>query len=231
MKEITTTTKKLARLTGVFYLFIIAGGLYGSLLVRGAIVDAQAPMATLNNLLSMEFTYRLGFLSDLLMVLSDAMVSVLFYVLLKRVNHTVALFAMVFRLVQTAVLAANLTNLYAPLLIIGQLTDVNPEAAQAVALALQAFDYGYLISGVFFANNCLLMGYLIYHSQLIPRFIGVMIGLAAVGYLSNCLAYFILPGFIEASQLIMFVTAVLAELTLCIYLLVKGTRTAEPVQL
>ena len=96
--------------------------------------------------------------------------------------------------------------------------------ADRVQLSLELFDHGYLISGVFFSINCLLMGYLIYHSGLIPRWIGWLIGIASIGYMGSSLAHFMFPELIEVSEMIMFFTAVFAEVSLCVYLMVKGTR-------
>ena len=218
------SSQKLGRLTGLFYFMIILSGLTGSLVFRGSIVDMHDPLATLQAIRGSELLYRLGFLSDLIMVMCDVIVSVLFYVLLRKVHRTIALFAMAFRLIQSSVLGANLINLFTPLLLINRTSASEHVIADDILRSLELFDYGYLISGVFFAVNCLLMGYLIVHSTLIPKWIGVMIGLAAVGYMSNSLAYFVLPGFIEVSEMIMFLTAVLAEVALCFYLLIKGTK-------
>ena len=89
----------------------------------------------------------------------------------------------------------------------------------------QVFDYGYLISGVFFAINCLLMGYLLYKAEMFPTFLGVMMGIAGFGYLFNGMANFVAPSMIEISAMVMLFTAVIAELTFCVYLLIKGVRS------
>ncbi|NJO90197.1 MAG: DUF4386 domain-containing protein [Chloroflexia bacterium] len=226
--KITFSSKKLGRITGVFYLLIILSGLFGGMAVRGTIVVPNDPSTTLQNLISNESLFRIGFISDLIMVLSDVMVSVLFYYLLKQTNKVVAVFAAVFRLIQSAVLAGNLINLFSPILMIKghetmDQTQINQLGAN-VLQKLEVFEYGYLISGVFFAFNCLLMGYLLYKSELIPNLLGIMIAVASLGYLFNCLTSFLAPSLIEVSQLFMFFTAVIAELTLCIWLIIKGTK-------
>jgi len=116
--NIEFSSQKLGRLTGVFYFLIILCGLYGGMMVRGSIVVPANQSTTLQNLISNQVLFRIGFISDLIMVLSDVMVSVLFYFLLKQTNKIVAVFAAVFRLIQSAVLATNLTNLFSPLLLI-----------------------------------------------------------------------------------------------------------------
>jgi hypothetical protein len=69
---------------------------------------------------------------------------------------------------------------------------------------------------VFFGPYCLLIGYLIFRSTFLPRILGVLMALAGVGWLiflsplaNRLSAYFTVLGF-------------LAELSLCLWLIVKG---------
>lgn len=220
--------KKLARITGLFYFLIIFCGLYSGMIVRETIIDPTDSEATLQHLIENESLYRIGFLGDLMMVISDIMVSVLFYFLLKPVHHGIALLATVFRLIQSAILGANLINLFKPVLMIQNHESL--DAAQLTNLAtevmtqLQVFDNGYLVSGAFFSINCLFMGYLLYKAQMFPKLLGILIVIAGFGYLFNCTANFVAPSLIETSEMVMLFTAVIAELTLCLYLLIKGVK-------
>ncbi len=229
ISEMQLSARQLARLTGFFYFLIIFCGLYGGLVARGAIVDPADSGGTLQRLIELESLYRLGFMGDLIMVISDVVVSVLFYFLLKHVHVGLAALAAAFRLIQSAVLGANLINLFQPLLMIWGHAQM--DAAELASLEtdittqLLVFDYGYLISGMFFAVNCLLMGYLLFKSPLFPKILGILIAVASLGYAFNCLAHFVAPSLIEASQVFMFFTAVLAEVVLCAFLIIKGVRT------
>lgn len=229
--ELNLSTKTLARTTGFFYLLIIAGGLLSGMFVRGTLIDPINADITLNNILQNEFLFRLGFFGDLIMVLSDVIVSVLFYFLLVNVHKGLAIFAAVFRLLQSTVLGANLINLFKPILMIQgadkMSTELLAELSIDVMTQMQVFDYGYLISGVFFAINCLLMGVLLYKSADFPRLIGIMIFIAGLGYLFNCMASFLIPSLIEISAMVMLFTAVIAELTFCAYLLIVGVRNKK----
>ncbi len=223
--------RKLARTTGFFYLLIIVCGLMSGIFVREALIDPSDAKATLNNLIGNESLFRLGFLGDLIMVISDVIVSVLFYFLLKDVHRGLAIFAAVFRLMQSAILGANLINLFTPVLMIRGVEQLSAEQssvlAEEVLTQLQVFDHGYLISGVFFGINCLLMGILLFHSMDFPKFLGLMLFAAGLGYLFNSMANFVAPSLIGISEIAMFFTAVIAEVTFCLYLLVKGIRDSR----
>jgi hypothetical protein len=226
--ELNLSTRGLARTTGFFYLLIIAGGLMSGLFVRETLIDPNNAEITLQNIIQNEFLFRLGFLGDLIMVLSDVIVSVLFYFLLVNVHKGLAIFTTVFRLMQSSILGANLINLFKPVLMIqgadGMSADQLTALGMDVLTQMVVFEYGYLISGVFFAFNCLFMGVLLYRSPDFPKFLGIMIFVAGLAYLFNCLASFIMPSLVEISEMAMLFTAVIAELTFCTYLLIVGVR-------
>lgn len=221
------TSRNLARITGLFYLLIIICGLYSGIGVRNNLVDFEDGAATVNNILENTHLYRIGFLSDTIMVVCDIIVSLLFFLLLKSIDQNIAIFATAFRLVQSAILAANLTNLYSPLLLTQGYSKMDPGqaavATSSVIHYLQLFEYGYLISGVFFAINCLLMGYLIWRSSIIPNFWGTALTMAGFAYLANSITSFIAPENVAFTQMLVLVFAIFGELGLCLFLLVKGT--------
>lgn len=233
--KIEFSRKKLGRITGQVYLVIISAGLFGALAIRGNIFVPNDALTSLHNLLEQEFMFRIGFMSDLAMVIADIIISILFYYLLKDVNKFLAFSAMVFRLIQSSILGINLLNLFSPILLIANLDQSNPlemtRVSQELLFQMDLFDYGYLISGVFFAINCLIMGYLLYISVHFPKILGIMIAIASSGYMFNCIASFIAPQMIEISQIYMFFTAVIAEIALCIYLIVIGSKTSDLLEL
>ncbi len=229
------SSKKLARITGIFYFLIIFCGLFGSMVVRGNIINPTNQELTLQNLINNESMYRIGFMCDFIMVLSDVVISLLFYFLLKPINQSLALFATIFRLLQSSVLSANLINLFKPLLLIKENADMNTDEliklGSEVLVQLEIFEYGYLISGVFFSVNCFFMAILLHKSELFPSIFGIMLFAAAIGYLFNCLANFLIPSLVEISQIILLFTAIISELALCLYLIIKGTKKEEKLML
>ncbi|GGX73533.1 DUF4386 domain-containing protein [Saccharospirillum salsuginis] len=224
-----------ARLAGVLYLIIIVcagfaeGGVRASLIVPG---DAAL---TAEHILGSEFLYRLGFSLDLVAFLCDLGVSILFYVLLKPVNRTLALTAAMLRLLaHPAIASVNLINHYGALQI---LTNESLNAAfsaeqlQSIALLFTEFHTtGYLIAGAFFGMHCLLLGYLLVKSDLFPSLIGVFIGIAAVAYLLNSFGNFLMPEHRTFFDAIVVVPAVIAELSLGLWLLFKGVYNRRSVQ-
>jgi len=67
-----------ARVAGVLYLVIIVLGLFTELYVRSRLIVPDDPGATAAAILGAQGLFRLGFLTDSLVFLSDAAVAVLF---------------------------------------------------------------------------------------------------------------------------------------------------------
>lgn len=59
-----------ARIAGVLYLIIIAGGLFAEVLVRQRLVVFADPAATAANILSHEMLYRFGLTAHVIVLLS-----------------------------------------------------------------------------------------------------------------------------------------------------------------
>lgn len=224
-----TEIRKIARMAGVLYLIIIISGLFSEMFVRSGIIVHNDFQATANNILEKESLFRVGFISDLIMVMSDVGVALLFYILLKPVNRGLSMLAAFFRLAQATVIGINLLNFFMPLLILG-----NGEHSQSFSieqlnslssLFLEAHTYGYLISGVFFGFSCIILGFLIFRSPNFPKWLGVLVVSAGASYLIDSSTNFLAPGFATYSEYLVVSIAVVSELSLCLFLLIKGVRT------
>ncbi len=216
------------RIAGLLYLIIIVCGIFGEVFVRGSLVVEDDAAATAGNILSNQGLFRVGFIADAVMLLSDVAIAVLFYVLLKPVNQALAMMAAAFRLTQAAVLGINLLNYYAVLLVLDGTASVAvfpPEQSQALAsLFLDLHRYGYDLGLLFFGCSCAILGILVAKS---PRFPGVLgYGLVAAGvvYLTGSFIRFVLPQFVAAFAPVYGVSLV-AELSFCLWLLIRGVRT------
>ena len=176
--------------------------------------------------------FRAGLSGFIIVILSDVLVSLGLYVFLSPVNRTLALLTAWFRLIYVAIFAVALNSLFDVLHLVSGIELANKlevEKIQLVILQLtHKFDYGWLIGLVFFGIHLALVGTLILRSNYIPRFLGILIILAAFGYLSDSFAHFLMPNYVAYKDifiLIVLVPATIGELSLCLWLLIKGTKT------
>jgi hypothetical protein len=209
------TPQTYARIGGLLYLLIIAAGIFGELVVRGTLIIPGNPAATAKQILAHETLWRLGVAGDLLMHICDVPLMFIFYCLLKPADKNIALLALLFNLVQTSVLVANKLHLIHALLLVKN----SPESAYA---AIQLHEYGFGTGLLFFGCACLLYGNLIYRSGYLPRFLGVLMPIAGLCYLVSSFTQLISPATAHRLGATLLLPCFIAELSLCLWLLIKG---------
>lgn len=224
-----TTPKKLARYTGLLYLIIIVCAGFSQGAVREMLIVPGDAAATSQNILDNSYLFNLGLMTDLIAFLCDAGVSILLYYLLKPVNKGLALTAASFRLIaHPAIGSLNLLNHVAALKVLqspGFIDSFSTAQLQEFSLFfMELHNMGYLIAGAFFGIHCLLLGYLLYQSELFPKVIGVLLAAAAFGYLIESFGFIFFPELKSTFALIVGISAGIGEVSLALWLLIKGVR-------
>jgi hypothetical protein len=220
-----------ARTGGILYLVIIAAGIFGEIFVRGKLVVNGNAAATAVNIAAHETLWRTGIATDLLMHICDIPLMLIIYVLLRPVNKNIALLALLFNIVQTAVLAANKLNLLSALFATSNapyLKAIDPAQLQAMAyMSIKLHGYGFSVGLIFFGCACLAYGYLICRSGYFPKILGVLLQIAGAAYLLNSFSLIIAPPVNDALVPYILLPPFIAELSLCLWLLFKGVSPVK----
>ena len=228
---VVTSPQVYARIGGVLYLIIIVAGVFGELLVRNTLVVSGDATATANNIMASQLLWRIGIAGDLVMHVCDVPLMLVFYVLLRPVNNNLALLAVLFNLVQTAVMVAYKLNLMMPLFLLGNadyLQAFEPQQLHALSyLSIKADGYGFGIGLIFFGFECLVLGYLIFKSGYLPRILGVLMQIAGLSYLTNSFALLLAPTLATMLFPGILVPAFIAEASFCLWLIVKGVNVPK----
>jgi hypothetical protein len=223
--------KKLARVAGFLYLIMIIAGGFAEAFVREGLTVYSDAVATAQNILASEQMYRLGFVADLVTLISGTVLSLIFYILFKPVNKNLSLLALIFSIVAGAVMAINLLNQLAPLLLLhntNYLKAFKIEQLQTLSLFfLNLQEQGYGISLLLFAFYFPIIGYLIYMSNFLPRVLGIIYAMAGFGYLINSLAMFLSPHLLAYIFPYDLLPALIGEVSMCLWLIVKGVRVPK----
>lgn len=229
-RKSNSSATKQGRFAGLLYLIIICCGLFSELFVRSTMIVPGNANETAQNIINNISLFKVGFAADIIMVICDIAVAVIFYLLLREVNKGLALAAAFFRLVQAAIIGMNLLHHFAAALLLEgapYLSAIETSQINAQAMFfLNMHSYGYLISGVFFGMSCMVLGILFYRSAFFPKFLGVMLVAASIGYLTDCFVNFLAPQLGDLSEVLVLITAVTTELVLCIWLLIFGVRVS-----
>jgi hypothetical protein len=220
-----------ARIAGLCYLLVIAGGLYAEVMVRGSLVVAGDAAATARGIAANETLWRWGVAVHLLYLVPAIVTNVLICGLFEAVEPTLARLALVFSVAGVIIEAASLLHLYVPLAMIedsGAITALGEGQRQAVSyLAVGLFDTGFGFALLFFAGFCVLIGTLILRSRLIPRVIGALMVVAGSCYVVNTLALLVSPALSDRLVPGILLPVGLAELSLALWLTVKGVQPEE----
>lgn len=217
-----------ARGGGVLYLIIIVLGALGEAVVRGSIVVPGDASATATNLRSMEWLWRLGVAAEIVLLTCAIALALVFYVLLRPVSRALALAAVFFNLVCIAiegVAAISLAAALLPLTHAAYVSAFTPQQLDVMAmLSIRSHTAGFGIALIFFGVECVIIGYLISRSGYMPGWIGVLMQIAGVCYVINSFTLLLSPSLSSRLFPAILIPSLIAELSLAVWLLVKGVR-------
>jgi len=231
MKD-TKSYKNLARLTGLGYLIIFLSGIYANFFVLESLVIPNDATLTMQNITDNEMLFRVGFLSFSIMVIVDVLLAWTLYILLKPVSKSMSLLAAWLRLVNGTIFAIALFNLLGVLELTSGKAYLNvfnhQQISAKVMMLFDSFNNTWLLGLVFFGLHLLVLGYLVYKSGYLPKFIGVLLALAALGYLIDSFAHFLMPNYgsyASIFEMVVVIPGVIGESSFTLWLLIKGINT------
>ncbi|HEY3196597.1 MAG TPA: DUF4386 domain-containing protein [Nitrospirales bacterium] len=225
--ELQTSPQVYARIGGVLYLIIIIIGSCSGFFVRDKLAVSGDVTATANNIMASESLWRITIAGELILLVCSIALTLILYVLLRPVNKTLALLAVFFNIVEFPIEAASKLCLFAALFLSGNadyLRAFEPHQLHAlVQISLKLHDYGFGIDLVFFGFACLVYGYLLFRSGYFPKTLGVLMAIAGLSYLTNSFTLILAPTYAGTISVIL-VLALIGELSLCLWLMVKGVE-------
>jgi hypothetical protein len=218
--------RKTARMAGLFYLIFILTTVLATF-VRSRIIVSGDAAATANNIMGSELFFRIGFVTELVSAVFFVLAAWALYVLLKPVNKNLALLFLLLNLGGVAVECINALNLFAAIQFLSGANYLNvfqTGQLQAMAMSfLNLYTSGFVIAQIFFSAWLLPLGYLVYKSRFLPKFLGLLLILDFFGNLSWFLQFFLLPGYgilAYPGNAISFI----AEISLTVWLLIMGVK-------
>ena len=224
MKSIQRT----ARFAGVLYLVITIAAIMAHIYMPSQIIIPEDAAATVNNIKGSTALFRLGGVgSELVILLSELILAIVLYVLLKPVNKTLSLIAAVSRLIMTTVHGFNLINYFFVLTLVSGAGFLSAfDAGQInslVMLFLEAHSYGFTIGIAFLTIHVFVLGYLIFKSGYFPKILGVLFIAAGVGYLVDSFALLLSASY-ETTPIYLSLPITISEIAFPLWLLIKGVN-------
>jgi hypothetical protein len=223
--------KRTARIAGFLYLILIICGTFAELFVRSSVYEPGNASATARNIWNARGLYRLGFVSDMMMVLTYFLLPLVLYQLLKPVSRKHAVLMVASALMGVSIISMNLINHLAPLILLDQATHLNGFSTEQINSLAYVFlylhQYGYRIAQLFFGLWLLPFGYLVYHSGFIPKIFGILLMIAFGSFSIDFFLFFLLNHYSAATSGLVTLPTVIGEFSICFWLLLAGIKKAS----
>ena len=223
--------RKTARIAGVLYLALIIFGICAELIRQTIIVPGDAAM-TASNIMANEGLFRLSFTTDIVAIISFALLPLVLYHLLKKVDKNLMTLVVIFVLISIPVMLVNMVFQYSALQLLsgeGFLSAIPTEQLYAQAMVnINMYHSGVSIATIFHGLWLLPLGYVVIKSGYFPKVFGILQMTACFGLLILGLQPLLAPGFefiVYPGALI----SVVAELGFCAWLLVKSVKVPEAI--
>jgi hypothetical protein len=215
---------KVARIAGGFYLVYILAMVLADVLGHiGRGTSEQVYQAIATNAGSFRLGLVLAFISAFLFLMTAWGL----YVLLRPVNKNLALLFLLLNTVGVAIHCASMFPLVSAMLQGDGASHMQAfSAAQLEGLAylsINVYKTGFVTAQLFFGMWLFPLGYLVYKSKSLPRFLGVLLVLDGIAVLIWFLQALLLPDY-AAIRIPGLVVSFIAEVGLALWLLVKGVK-------
>jgi uncharacterized protein DUF4386 len=184
--------------------------------------------ATASNIMAHEGQFRIGIVGDLVAGVLFFLAAWALYALLKPVNKNLALLFLLMNLGGVVVRFAIDLN-YVAALLLSSGTDTlkvfQADQLQALAMVFLCLQKnGYWGSQIFFGVWLFPLGYLVFKSGFLPRFLGAILMVHCFTWTTTSLLYFLsVPGYTVLTY-ISFPLGFIAEFGLTLWLLIKGAK-------
>jgi hypothetical protein len=222
LSSVDEPQRRAARAVGFCYLFAMAVSILVELYARGHLVVPDNAAATARNIMEHERLFRVGIAGYLLVMVSDAALATALYVILKRIDQNIALFAFLLRAIETVIGVVATLNSFDVLRLLsgtGYLQAFTADQLQALArVSVSSYGSGVNVSFVFLGLGSAVFGYLWLKSGYIPKALAILGILGSLLLGVGSFAFIIFPGL---TNVIYFIPIFLFEVSMGFLLLLK----------
>jgi len=218
---------KVARITGGLYLGFILASILADMFGHIGLGDAQQIAQAIS---TNAWSFRLGLVIAFLSAFLFLVTAWGLYVLLRPVNANVALLFLLLNTAGVAIQCASMLPLIFAMLLGDGASGMQAYSAAQLKwlayLSINVYKMGFVTAQLFFGTWLFPLGYLVYKSAILPRFLGVLLMLDGIGVMIWFLQALLLPAY-PAIRYPGLTVSFVAEVGLACWLLVMGSRTGS----
>lgn len=224
-----TEKNKTSRIAGLLYLGVVLTGLFSLLYVPTKLIDYENATLTFQNISKSEMLFRFGILSGLLCYTFFLFLPLVLYKLLKDVNKNMAIIMVILAIISVPMYFINVQNELSILSLINNpdyLKGFSLEQIQSqVMFHIVQYDNGMRLIHVFSGLWLFPFGFLVYKSNFLPKFFGILLMLGCLGYLINFTGRLLIPEYSDLGiSSIISLPASIGEIGICLWLLIIGAK-------
>ncbi len=223
--------KALARMAGLFYVLLVIAGGFAHVFVRGKVYVPDDPAETARLVTQHANLVRAGVLIDLIGALAFLMVGLTLFQLLQHVNRFVARLMVTLVAIAVAMTSLNLVFQYGGVLLATKdayASGSADELSTSILFMLDLQFYGYVLVQAFTGPWLIPLGWLAARSGMFPRVLGGLLMVGGLSYVSDLIVQILNPSLAERASELILAPAVIAEVSLIGFLLIRGVRPVGP---
>lgn len=224
-----TEINKISRIAGLIYLGVVLTGIFSLMYVPSKLINYDNAALTFQNLKTFETLFRLGIASGLFCYTFFLFLPLILCKLLRHVNEKMAKLMVLLAVISVPMYFINIQNEFTALSLIktpSYLKVFTQEQIQSqVLFYIDQYDDGMRLIHIFSGLWLFPFGYLVFKSNVLPRFFGILLMLGCFGYLINFYGHTLISNYSELGiGSYISLPASLGEIGICLWLLFIGAK-------
>lgn len=196
-------------------------------LILQGLIDPNDVARTVSNITENIGTFRIGIVLFLIVALLDILVAWSLYIFLRQQNKSLSLLTAWLRIVYATILCVVIINLINILQLLNgadYLSGFSENQLQTqIMLSINIFNQGWEFGLIIFGFHLLLLGYLILKAGYMRKILGILILLAASGYIIDGFGKLLFSNYSMSISMFTFI----GEVILIFWLLIVGRKIKE----
>jgi len=224
-----TEQNKTSRIAGLIYLGVVLTGIFSLMYVPSKLINYDNASLTFQNIKFSETLFRFGIASGLLCYIFFLFLPLVLYKLLIQVNENMAKIMVLLAVISVPMYFINVQNEFTALSLINNpsfFTGFSTGQIQTqVLFYINQYNNGMRLIHIFSGLWLFPFGYLVFKSNFLPKFLGILLMLGCFGYLINFLGYSLILNYSELGiSSYISLPASLGEIGTCLWLLFVGAK-------
>jgi hypothetical protein len=234
--------RRAALTAGIFQAISIVCVIYATITIRWVLIEWQQPEKTAYDIADNMGLFKLSIFCDTVITIVDTLVGTLVGMILMGagVNPATAAIVIVFKLIQQAIMGANVIFLIGAVLLVDEnlpladtiknyyYSDNQPPIGTQVAYFMLLLNkYGHIFGQVLAGVHYGILGFAIVMWGVFPRYLGITLFIAGPCLIANSFLFFYWPGYDGELTLLLMLPTGIASIWLCGWLLVNTPHPSK----